>query len=121
MELFHADLLTKDIFRKRFALRHLGRSISGPWWTDFSDEATDVFQERLGHYWVQNGHRETWWALFTPEIAEWNSKLLQVSEIVKRSETKAAAERARRKFEERWCALEELKLRLRADKQLASD
>jgi hypothetical protein len=51
-------------------------AIAGGWWHLASEAPTDIFPERIGHYWVWRDDSRDWGMLFRAETSDWTGTLL---------------------------------------------
>jgi hypothetical protein len=76
--LFDAGILTAKLLENEIRELVWDSAIAGGWWRPASDERTDGFPERVGHYWVWADHVKDCAArLFGAETFEWRSRLLE--------------------------------------------
>jgi hypothetical protein len=75
--LFGAGILTAKLLENEIRELVWDSAIAGGWWHPASDERTDGFPERVGHYWLWADHIKDCAGLFRAETFEWRSRLLE--------------------------------------------
>jgi hypothetical protein len=77
--LFDAVALTQEVLDVDLPIFIWDCAVAGRWWHLASEQPTEVFSERIGHYWFWKDHGDSWRHLFRAESSGWQARLLERS------------------------------------------